>query len=152
MATVLIVDDDPNIRGLLRLALEEEDYALLEACNGVDALEVLRATPQGMAVVLDHAMPKLDGCTLLERLAGTRPSSPATLPQHSFILCSAQNPESLVSRCRPLRSRLRIQFLPKPIDLRELRRVTKRAIRELERGGTGHTARATAGSTRSRKL
>lgn len=151
MSTVLIVDDDPNIRGLVRLALEEEDYALLEACNGVEALEVLRATPQRMAVVLDHAMPKLDGCTLLERLAAARPSSAATSPQHSFILCSAQNPEALVSRCRPLRSRLRIQLLPKPIDLRELRRVTKQAIQDLERGGTGHTVRATASGTRSRK-
>jgi CheY-like chemotaxis protein len=135
MTTVLIVDDDPKIRYLLRMALEDEEYLLLEAGNGVEALEVLLATSRRAVVVLDHLMPELDGCTLLERLAALPPSH-ASQAQYSFILCSALNPETLIARCAPLHVRLQIQFVAKPFAVRDMLSIIKRAALGLEQART----------------
>ena len=42
-ATILIAEDDPDIRGLLRLYLESEEFEVIEAENGTRALELARA-------------------------------------------------------------------------------------------------------------
>ena len=60
---ILIADDDPDIRDILRLTLSEEDYDTLEAQNGEEALEIIRAKPLDL-VLLDYKMPKMDGRTL----------------------------------------------------------------------------------------
>ncbi|MCL5994789.1 MAG: response regulator, partial [Chloroflexi bacterium] len=43
MSKILIVDDDPNIRELVRLFLQNEGFDLYEACDGVEALDKLAA-------------------------------------------------------------------------------------------------------------
>jgi DNA-binding response OmpR family regulator len=66
-STILIVDDDQNIRNIVRLCLETEGYAVQQAVNGADALEQIhRATPD--LVLLDLAMPGMDGMTVLAEL------------------------------------------------------------------------------------
>ncbi len=62
--TVLIVDDEPNIRGFLRLALEDEGYRVDTATNGQEALERVRRSPPD-AVLLDLMMPVVDGWSFL---------------------------------------------------------------------------------------
>jgi signal transduction histidine kinase/CheY-like chemotaxis protein len=57
---VLVVDDEPGVRDLLRRMLEPEGYTVLEAHNGRVALERVRETPVGI-VVLDLMMPEMDG-------------------------------------------------------------------------------------------
>jgi CheY-like chemotaxis protein len=71
MTLVLIVDDNPVVRHLLQVALEleDEDYRLVEASTGKEALDVLLAAREPMVVVLDYVLPDLDGGTLLEQLA-----------------------------------------------------------------------------------
>jgi CheY-like chemotaxis protein len=59
-ATVLVVDDDPHVRGLLRHALEEDGHEVLEAGDGVSALAIVRSRPPDL-VVLDVMMPHLSG-------------------------------------------------------------------------------------------
>jgi CheY-like chemotaxis protein len=57
---ILVVDDDPALRELLRRLLEREGYAVQEAENGRAALARLRHAPPGL-IVLDLMMPEMDG-------------------------------------------------------------------------------------------
>lgn len=66
-ASVLLVEDDPDIRGLLRELLEARRYRPLEAGDGRTALRVLHEQRPDL-VVLDLAMPDLDGWATLERI------------------------------------------------------------------------------------
>ncbi|MDP9387566.1 MAG: response regulator, partial [Actinomycetota bacterium] len=69
MARVLVVDDEPDIRRLVRMTLELAGHEITEASDGDEALEVLRADTHD-AVVLDVAMPVLGGWEVLSRLKG----------------------------------------------------------------------------------
>jgi len=60
---ILIADDDPDIRDILKLTLREEDYEIIEAQNGEEALKIIRSKPLDL-VLLDYKMPKMDGRTL----------------------------------------------------------------------------------------
>ena len=62
--TILIVDDEPNIRGFLKLALEDEGYRVETAADGQDALDKVRRNPPD-AVLLDLVMPGVDGWSFL---------------------------------------------------------------------------------------
>ena len=65
MATILVVDDEPAIRALIRAALAK--HTVLEAADGLAALEVARARlPQ--LVLLDVALPALSGLEVCRRL------------------------------------------------------------------------------------
>jgi DNA-binding NtrC family response regulator len=64
--TVLVVDDEANIRRALRMVLDPEGYAVLEAESAEKALEVLQAEPVDLAV-FDIKLPGMDGLTLLSR-------------------------------------------------------------------------------------
>ena len=60
MATILVVDDDPNLREVLRYALARQGFVVREAQNGAEALRALAGAPVDL-VVLDIVMPELDG-------------------------------------------------------------------------------------------
>lgn len=67
MARVLVVDDEPDIRGLIRLILELEGHEVTEAHHGLAALELIaRSVPD--VLVTDVMMPMLDGAGLIDRL------------------------------------------------------------------------------------
>jgi CheY-like chemotaxis protein len=59
--TVLVVDDEPDIRDSLRDVLEDEGYRVRLACNGVEALAELKTLPRPCAVILDIIMPLMSG-------------------------------------------------------------------------------------------
>ncbi|HEV7239357.1 MAG TPA: response regulator [Thermoanaerobaculia bacterium] len=68
---ILIVDDDPGIRCLLVAYLRREGFQMLEACNGRQALEEMRAGNADL-VILDLMMPEVSGMDVLcERAADT---------------------------------------------------------------------------------
>ncbi len=67
MNRVLVIDDEPQIRRLLRVALEAAGYRVFEAATGPDGL-VEAASRQPEAVVLDLGLPGLDGMEVLRRL------------------------------------------------------------------------------------
>ncbi len=64
--SILVVDDEPNIRRALRMVLEPEGYAILEAESAEKGLEVLAAEPVDLGV-FDIRLPGMDGLTLLSR-------------------------------------------------------------------------------------
>jgi two-component system, chemotaxis family, chemotaxis protein CheY len=61
-ATVLIVDDDPDIRDFVQFGLEDEGYRVLTAPDGQAALELLGRSPIDL-ILLDMRMPVMDGWT-----------------------------------------------------------------------------------------
>jgi two-component system, OmpR family, response regulator len=67
MTQILIVDDDPHIRELLRLLLQNEGFEIREASDGVEALALLESAKADL-VILDIMMPNMDGWTLCREL------------------------------------------------------------------------------------
>jgi two-component system, OmpR family, response regulator len=67
MTQILIVDDDPHIRELLRLLLQNEGFETREAGDGVEALALLESAKADL-VILDIMMPNMDGWTLCREL------------------------------------------------------------------------------------
>lgn len=68
MPTILIVDDEEDIRELISVSLmREEDYKLLEAVNGLEALQLARATRPDL-IILDLMLPEMDGLTVYKNL------------------------------------------------------------------------------------
>jgi CheY-like chemotaxis protein len=66
--TILIVDDDEDIREALHILLEQEGYSVLEAEHGEAALSLLETTPSVEIILLDIIMTPMDGFTFLEEL------------------------------------------------------------------------------------
>jgi two-component system KDP operon response regulator KdpE len=64
---ILVVDDEPRMIGFIRMNLELEGYQVLEAHNGLEALEVIRTQLPDL-VLLDVMMPELDGFETLRML------------------------------------------------------------------------------------
>ncbi len=64
---VLVVDDEQDIRRLVRLTLERDGYEVVEATDGKEALRQLFATEPRL-VILDVMMPEMSGWTALERI------------------------------------------------------------------------------------
>ncbi len=78
MASVLIVDDEANIRRMLGRLLESESYRTIQAEDGRTALDaVAREDPD--VVLLDLAMPGLDGLDVLTELRESRPELPVVM-------------------------------------------------------------------------
>ena len=68
-ARILVADDEPRIRLALRTCLESDGYDVLEAADGLEALEVIiHGAPDVM--ILDLAMPNLDGLRALDAIKG----------------------------------------------------------------------------------
>jgi two-component system KDP operon response regulator KdpE len=65
-AKILVIDDEPPIRKLLRMGLSAHGYDILEAPNGKTALELLTRKPD--LVILDLGLPDVDGLELLRRI------------------------------------------------------------------------------------
>lgn len=67
--TILAVDDNPTALDLIRLMLQNQEYEVLTAVNGRDALEVLRANGEAVDIILlDRLMPEMDGIEFCKRI------------------------------------------------------------------------------------
>ena len=86
--TILIVEDDPDIRDGVRILLSGEGYRILEAENGVKALQTF--TPDVDLVILDVMMPGMSGLRVCEELRKT-----STVPI-LFLTAKSQESDKLV--------------------------------------------------------
>ena len=66
-ATILLADDDAQMRRLVRTVLEREGFLVIEASDGLDTLEAIDSKAVDL-VLLDHDMPRLTGLGVLEEL------------------------------------------------------------------------------------
>lgn len=69
LSRILVVDDEPDLRFLLRRMFEAAGHEVVEAGNGADALAAVRRSPPHL-VVTDVMMPVMDGVELIRRLRG----------------------------------------------------------------------------------
>lgn len=116
--TVLIIDDDLDLRETIAMALEAEDYGVLSASNGRSALELLSSKrPSDIScILLDLMMPEMDGKEFLRRLHEEHREF-AKVP---VIIATAMGvPVQNIAIPYPV---ARIQ---KPMELEELYRVVK---------------------------
>jgi len=66
-AKILIVDDDPDILDILRLTLEQENYDVIQANNGEDALKLLQTKSPNL-IILDYKMPRMNGKEVCQKV------------------------------------------------------------------------------------
>ena len=71
-ATILVVDDEPPIRRLLRTTLSAHAYRVVEAANGAEGLSLLRHEKPDL-VILDLGLPDLDGLEVIRRIRQQSP-------------------------------------------------------------------------------
>lgn len=110
IGTILVVDDEESVRAVATRALESRGYSVLTAEHGKEAIEMLAAHPEIMAVVLDLAMPLMTGDQVARRLRQQKPDLP--------IILSSGYPEGDATR-RFARHDI-TAFLQKPYTARDL--------------------------------
>lgn len=77
---MLVVDDEPVIRRFAARVLREEGFGVLEATDGAEALDLIRAGLADLDIVLsDIVMPRVNGVQLLQSLSTLRPELPVIL-------------------------------------------------------------------------
>jgi UDP-3-O-[3-hydroxymyristoyl] N-acetylglucosamine deacetylase len=117
--TILVVDDEAQIRNTLRGVLSDEGFDVLEAENGRAALEVLAKQKPRLAIV-DIWMPEVDGIELVQRMRTKAPRVP-------IIVISGHG--TIETAVRVIRDGA-FDFLEKPFQLDALLRVVGRALDE----------------------
>jgi CheY-like chemotaxis protein len=124
---VLVVDDDPDIRWVLRTLLTEAGYTVAEAPDGAAALDRLRTCQHALVVLLDLQMPGVSGAHVIEAVA--MDADLAT--RHAYLLLTA-NARTLPLAFVNLLTKLAVPVLAKPFEPAELlARVAEAAARLL---------------------
>ncbi len=117
MASILIVDDEKSIRFVLREILEDENYKVDEAADGVEALKKLTSNTYD-AVLSDIKMPKMDGITLLEKAIEQGVDTP-------FIMISAHG---TIDTAVDATKKGAFDFIEKPPDLNRVLLAVRNAV------------------------
>ncbi len=107
-----VIEDNDDIREVLRQLLEGEGYAVLEAADGPAGLDLLTKYPERMIVLVDHKLPALDGCDLLDIVA----KDAALRARHAIIFVTA-SPRLAEQACGETLEELGAPLLPKPFDI-----------------------------------
>ena len=122
-STVLVVDDDPDVRQLARVQLQAHGYAVKEASHGHQALEILLAASDDDRVdlvLLDVNMPGMDGVTLLRELRDLELPPPTTV-----VMFTGAEPEDFREQVLPLDVRYSLR---KPYTAKDLVETVQRAL------------------------
>lgn len=117
---ILVVDDEPRMIGFIRMNLELERFQVLEARNGVEALEIIRTQLPDL-VLLDVMMPKLDGYETLRMLREF-----STIP---VIMLTAKGEEEDIVKGLELGAD---DYIPKPFSPRELSSRVRAVLRRAD--------------------
>ncbi len=117
---ILIVDDDPNLRQLYGVELEEEGYEIVLAASGKEALEKFD-TESPDIVTLDILMPGMDGIEVLRKMKEKNPELPVIMStaydyRDDFSVWASE------------------AYVVKSADLSELKDTIKRLIKEKNLG------------------
>ena len=117
--SILVVDDEGAVRRFALRVLEREGYLVVEARDGIEALELIKQGHQFDAVVSDIVMPRMNGVELMQAMSTTSPELPVILM--SGYATGALAELGISAPCA---------ILPKPFPaerlLQEVRRCTRR--------------------------
>jgi two-component system cell cycle sensor histidine kinase/response regulator CckA len=117
---ILLVEDEEGLRALNARGLASRGYTVLEASNGVEAIEVLEREGQVDLVVSDVVMPEMDGPSLLKELRRRDPNV-------KVIFVSGYAEEAFAKN---LPSQEQYAFLAKPFTLKQLVAEVKKTLAE----------------------
>jgi two-component system chemotaxis response regulator CheY len=120
---VLVVDDEPYVRTIVRLLLEKAGYDVLEAANGEAAIEALNAGENRLVldvVICDIRMPKINGIQAIEYFQREYPHVPV------IVLTAYPETKMAVSFMRSGVT----DYLVKPVDAQKLRGAVERAMEQ----------------------
>ena len=116
---ILVVDDEGAVRRFALRVLEREGYLVVEARDGIEALELIKQGHRFDAVVSDIVMPRMNGVELMQAMSTTSPDLPVILM--SGYATGALAELGISAPCA---------ILPKPFPaerlLQEVRRCTRR--------------------------
>ena len=87
---ILVVDDDAQVRATIVRALSELGYAVSEAADGPEALEVVRGGRADL-VILDYVMPGMDGAEVAREMAAIDPDLPVIFSTGHAALRALRN-------------------------------------------------------------
>lgn len=118
--TILVVDDEPAIRDLLKYNLEREGYQIIEASDGIEGINVaLEQKPD--IILLDIMLPKLDGLSVCKRIKNSM-----SIP---IIMLTAKSEEIDTILGLELGAD---DYITKPFSVRELAARVKANLRKYE--------------------
>jgi two-component system, chemotaxis family, chemotaxis protein CheY len=118
---VLVVDDEPCVRNVVRLVLEKAGYDVLEADNGETAIEAINTGENRLvldAVICDIRMPKINGVQAIDYLKKQFPHVPI------IVLTAYPETEMAVSFMRSGVA----DYLVKPVDAQKLTAAVEQAM------------------------
>ncbi|MFZ1058296.1 MAG: response regulator [Candidatus Rokuibacteriota bacterium] len=111
-ATILVADDDDDVRQVLVEALEGPARRLLQAKNGVEAVQLATGAPVDL-VVLDLLMPEMDGVEAYRRIHAARPELPV-------VIVTGHTESDLMLKVLEIGP---FTVLQKPLDIQKFRKV-----------------------------
>jgi two-component system chemotaxis response regulator CheY len=120
---VLVVDDEPSVRTIVRLLLEKAGYDVIEAENGEAAIEALNTGENRLVldvVICDIRMPKINGVQALEYFQREYPHVPV------IVLTAYPDTRMAVSFMRNGVA----DYLIKPVDAQRLRAAVEKAMEQ----------------------
>ena len=112
---VLVVDDDRALRRMVTMVLEDAEWDVLEAKDGLEALAMLRSNPNRLVVLLDWRMPIMSGEEVLDIVQ----ADPELAARHAYVLLTA-NAAALSPHLKDLLRELGIPVIAKPFGIHEL--------------------------------
>ena len=121
---ILVADDEPEIRDLLRLYLENEHYEVIEAENGIEALRLIDEQKPDM-VMLDIMMPQMNGYDFLKVF-----NEKGWDKKVPVIVVTASDDEETCEKCRELGIKF---FIRKPYTFKEASGVIESAIKSFKK-------------------
>ena len=121
---VWVVDDDASIRWVLREALDDRPYRVLDFASPLDALRTLKAQPP-QVVISDVRMPEMDGLELMQAIHEVDAKIPVIMMTAHADLDTAV--KSFQSRA--------FEYLPKPFEIDDALSLIDRAVKRAFSGG-----------------
>jgi YesN/AraC family two-component response regulator len=121
MAQILIIDDEPQIRSMLKLMLERDGHEVAEAPDGIEGIKIYRQNPADL-IITDLIMPNKDGIGLIIDLK-------KEFPNVKIIAMSGgglNKPDGYLKGAKKLGAAC---TLTKPIDRDEMLRAIKDALK-----------------------
>ena len=129
MSRILVVEDDPSLRNMLRLVFEMAGYEVAEAAHGQAALELLHGPELPDIVTTDLMMPVMDGQEFIERLR----SEPRTASIPIVVVSAAIDAATVFQGLERADAMMGKPFVPaklvrlvKSLDVRAPRRASRR--------------------------
>lgn len=124
--SVLVVDDEADIREALRIILEADGYQVLEAGDGLEALQMVHQARPDL-VILDIMMPRMDGLEVLRRLE----ADPGTAGLPVIFLSVLTSEMDVIHGLE----QGAVEYITKPFDPFQVARTARMMLEELDREG-----------------